>query len=336
MGSKGELEHRRAKRLYGRTNKNRAIKQITIHERRETRLLRARRAAQARTGTHSHHVSFSDNDPLPYTDPAMHHHISDSRRYGQDAFSFSRKFPTDPAVKVSVCSMQILICRSTSVSQDFVPRLKDHLLARLLGRPFDGDDSEEGFSDSDRNTIRIIDNRIYSAKVLRVNYTTYDVRRDQDSMNPRTNANVMVISPETGPGAHPYWYARVLGVFHARVLHTGPSATNRSVQNMEFLWVRWFGIDPDHRYGHKVARLPKIGFVPESDPLAFGFLDPSLVLRGCHLIPAFSDGRTSDLLTAPLTIARPPDELNDWAAFYVNMYVLLSSCTAILLLIAIL
>jgi hypothetical protein len=102
---------------------------------------------------------------------------------------------------------------------------------------------------------------------------------------------------------------------------------------MEFLWVHWFGIDPDHRYGHKVARLPKIGFVPESDPLAFGFLDPSLVLQGCHLIPAFNDGRTSDLLTAPLTIAHTPDEVDDWAAFYVNMYIMFLSCTVILLLI---
>src|SRR5712664_2724448 len=193
------------------------------------------------------------------------------------------------------------------------------MLARLLNRPFCGD--EEEFSDSGLNTVRIVDNRIYSAKVLRVNYTTYDIRRDQDSMNPRTNADVMVLSPETGPGAHPYWYAHVLGVFHARVLHTGPLATNRSIQHMEFLWVRWFGVDPGHRYGHKVARLPKIGFVPESDPLAFGFLDPSLVLRGCHLIPAFNDGRTSDLLTAALTAARPPDEFEDWVAFYVNMYV---------------
>ena len=111
-----------------------------------------------------------------------------------------------------------------------------------------------------------------------------------------------------------------MGVFHVQVLHTSPLATDRSVQHIEFLWICWFGIDPEHRYGHKAARLPKIGFVPESDPLAFGFLDPSLVLRGCHLIPAFNDGRTSDLLTAPLTAARPPDEVDDWVSFYVNMY----------------
>jgi hypothetical protein len=96
---------------------------------------------------------------------------------------------------------------------------------------------------------------------------------------------------------------------------------------MEFLWVRWFGIVLRYCYGHRAAQLPKIGFVLDSDPLAFGFLDPSLVLRGCHLIPAFNDGRTSDLLTVPCTVARPPDEDDDWAAFYVNVYVLFSCIT---------
>jgi hypothetical protein len=201
--------------------------------------------------------------------------------------------------------------------QDFVPRLKDHLLSCLLNREYDGD--EAPFSDADRNTVHIIDNRVYSAKVLHVNYTTYDMRRDQNSMNPRTHCDVMVMSRETGHHAHPYWYARVLGVFHVRVLHTGPAATNRSVQHLEFLWVRWFGTVEGHRHGFKVARLPKIGFIEEEDDSAFGFLDPSLVLRGSHLIPAFADGRTSALLKALHTAARPPGESDDWAAFYVNM-----------------
>lgn len=130
------------------------------------------------------------------------------------------------------------------------------------------------------------------------------------------------MSRETALNAHPFWYARVLGVFHIRVLHVGPAATNRSIQHMEFLWVRWFGTETGHRHGFKVARLPKIGFVDETDDLAFGFLDPSLVLRGCHLIPSFINGRTSALLKTPYSAARPPGEFDDWAAFYVNMYVL--------------
>jgi hypothetical protein len=210
-------------------------------------------------------------------------------------------------------------CTILTIFQNFVSKLKDHLLSRLLSLEYDGD--EYAFTDADRNTVRIMDNRIYSSKVLRVNFTTYDVRRDQDSMNPRTHCDVMVMSRESGPG-HPFWYARVLGVFHAQVYHIGPSAKNRSKQNMEFLWVRWFGTVPGYRFGPKLARLPKIGFLSDTDESAFGFLDPSLVVRGCHLIPAFVDGRTSDLLTIPNSIARPLGEKDDWAAFYVMMYVL--------------
>jgi hypothetical protein len=191
-------------------------------------------------------------------------------------------------------------------------------LTRLLGQEFDGD--EALYSDEDRCTVRIIGDNIYSAKVLRVNYTTYDIRRGQDSMNPRTHCDVMVLSAETGQNAHPYWYARVLGVFHAKVMHSGSRARNRSIQHMEFLWVRWFSVEPNYRWGFKSARLPKIGFIPETDDAAFGFLDPSLIIRGCHLVPCFADGRTSQLLQSPApTAARPPDEVDDWVSYYAMM-----------------
>jgi hypothetical protein len=65
-------------------------------------------------------------------------------------------------------------------------------------------------------------------------------------MNPRMHCDVMALSLETGVNAHPFWYARVLGVFHARVLHTGSAAKNRSVQQMEFLWVQWLGMAHGH------------------------------------------------------------------------------------------
>jgi hypothetical protein len=197
-------------------------------------------------------------------------------------------------------------------------KLKNHLLTRLLN--LDQYSEEHQFTDEDRRTVQIIDNRIFASKVLRVNYTTYDVRRDQDSMNPRTRCDVMVLAEKDDPNAHPYWYARVLGVFHANVLHLGPQAINRSVQRIEFLWVRWFGQEPGYRAGFREARLPMIGFLPESDPQAFGFLDPSNVIRGCHLLPVFRNGRTSALLSANATAARPIGEKDDWTNFYVNLY----------------
>jgi|SRR5882762_7499988 len=93
---------------------------------------------------------------------------------------------------------------------------------------------------------------------------------------------------------------------------------------MEFLW---FGVVPGHYYGHRAVQLPKIGFVPDSNRLAFGFLDLSLMLRGCHLIPAFNDGWTSDLLMVLCTVACPLDEDDGWAAFCINVHILFSCIT---------
>jgi hypothetical protein len=89
---------------------------------------------------------------------------------------------------------------------------------------------------------------------------------------------------------------------------------------MEFLWVRWLGIEPGYRSGSKVAHLPKVGFVEDTDEDAFGFLDPDLVIWGSHLIPDFNSGRTHNLMSynGP-TVARSPDKKDDWLNFYVNM-----------------
>ena len=102
---------------------------------------------------------------------------------------------------------------------------------------------------------------------------------------------------------HPYWYAHTLGIFHACVFHVGIKSANQSPQDMEFLWVCWFGQVPGHHFSMKAARLPKVGFVPGEDDQAFGFLDPSLVVQGCHLIPSFCEGQTNELPSAMLMAA---------------------------------
>ena len=137
-------------------------------------------------------------------------------------------------------------------------------------------------------------------------------------MNPRTHADVMVLSreDEEDPNKkHPYWYARVIGIFHAQVRHVGPTSKSSEPQKMEFLWVRWFGRDLHHRAGWKAKRLHRVGFDEQEQ---FGFLDPSEVIRGAHLIPAFAHGRTSAALTP--SIARQPSEHDeDWVYHYINM-----------------
>jgi hypothetical protein len=189
----------------------------------------------------------------------------------------------------------------------------------MLGRDLDNE-FHERLTDEDCIRVCIVGNRIFSVKTFQVNYTTYDVRREQDTINPRTHPFVMVKTGEKAKNSHPFWYAQVLGVHHASVFDASTESMVRSPQRMEFLWVRWLGVDPDHRSGSRHARLPKMGFVPHDDPDAFGFLDPSCVIRGCHLIPAFADGKTTSLMPHQgRTFARAPGELEDWWYFYVNM-----------------
>ena len=205
------------------------------------------------------------------------------------------------------------------VMQNFILKLQDHLLGRILSHDFDGD-THQSFSDRERNSIRIRNNTIYRLSTFRVNYTTYDMRRDFDTINPKTHPFVMVPSPETEPEAHPFWYAAVLGIFHADVQHLGDGCQDFRYKRMEFLWVRWLGVVPGLSFGRKQAKLPKIGFVPDLDEFAFGFLDPSLIIRGCHLIPSFSDGKTQDLLMIKGPSAgRVTGTDDDWANYYVGM-----------------
>ena len=201
----------------------------------------------------------------------------------------------------------------TSVLQGFIPKLKDHLLSRLLNREYDSD--EHTFSSEERNSIQFVNNlnKVLHPKRLQINYTTYDIRCDQDTLHPGHGAAIMLLSGEDGPNAHPFWYAEVLGAFLITVTYSGIERT------MEFLWIRWFGVIPGYHWGLKNARLPKIGFIPSDSGTAFGFIDPSLALRACHLIPAFSEGCTDSLLRYGPCVARETNTFDDWAAYYVNM-----------------
>ncbi|KAG2149214.1 hypothetical protein DEU56DRAFT_729383 [Suillus clintonianus] len=118
---------------------------------------------------------------------------------------------------------------------------------------------------------------------------------------------------------HPYWYAQILGVFHVNVIYTGKDT--RWTKQMDFLWVRWFGRDPNnYRSGWNVKCLHRLGFIPADEPGSFGFLDPRQIVRGIHLIPTFAYSRTDKLL--PPSISHPLHEKNeDWKFYYVNMFV---------------
>jgi hypothetical protein len=85
---------------------------------------------------------------------------------------------------------------------------------------------------------------------------------------------------------------------------------------IEFLWVRWYRNTGTVLNGWD--KLDHISFGLMADDNTFGFLDPSAVLRGCHLIPVFakgmlhSDGRGMSLCA---------QDSADWKEYYVNRWV---------------
>ena len=120
---------------------------------------------------------------------------------------------------------------------------------------------------------------------------------------------------------HPYRYARIIGIFHAEVQHIGPETSNRGIQSLDFLLVRWFDVDPYAPFGVDSFKLPRVAFVrPENGSEAFGFIDPSQVLRAVHLVPNFALGWVPDSFGhSSFAHQQDLDGDQDWKVFYVNM-----------------
>ena len=165
------------------------------------------------------------------------------------------------------------------------------------------------------NRVLFKGNRIYRHCLLRVNYTTYDLQRDSDSINPRTNHRDIMLLSNSDANAHPFSYARVLGIFHANIMYTGPGSMDFQSRCIEFLWVRWFEVVQDHFSAWEQHALDMVRFLPMTDADAFGFVDPADVLRGCHIIPSFADGR---LHLDRIERSRCAGDSDDWKRYYVN------------------
>ena len=147
------------------------------------------------------------------------------------------------------------ICLPTlTLSQGFVVKLKDHLLARIFNKQYDTEPPM--FTAKDRDELYIAEDRLEQRYCMSVFHTTYDLRQGKDRVNMRNRSHVMTLSQD---GIHPYAYAQVLGIFRVDVLH-GPTMSGET--RMDVLWVRWFKIDQAHRAGWKAKRLYRIEFVP--------------------------------------------------------------------------
>ena len=89
--------------------------------------------------------------------------------------------------------------------QDFILRLKDHLLACQNNTLYNG--NEHAFSNEEQDSITFVSNCVYKHDIIHINYTTYDLRHAQDSINMQTNPYLITLGhedEEEGMKWHPY------------------------------------------------------------------------------------------------------------------------------------
>jgi hypothetical protein len=163
--------------------------------------------------------------------------------------------------------------------------------------------------------ITFQNDRMYSHATLSINYTSYDVRRQHDVINPRTPCRFVLLPADTtnNLAAHPFIYAQVLGIYHAHVQYCGLPP-----KRMEFLWVQWLDYDEEEPGGWEADKMDQVFYSKcrnDKELLdSFGFVDPKDIVRACHLIPDFDSGTISTPPAARLT-----HENNDeWKFHYVN------------------
>ncbi|KAK7680030.1 hypothetical protein QCA50_016976 [Cerrena zonata] len=296
----GELEHRNVKRYYARSNKIRATAQMANIHRRERILQKTiKRLKNLRTKIADRRHREAANVI------SSHHFISDSRNNPVYIDSWLESFPGDPALK------------------DYFGKLHNHLLGRLRN-PGQADNGVE-YGPVEHGEITILNDRLFEHKTLRVHYTTYDLQRNYDLINPSKYADIMAVAHDVdvdagiSEGGHPFVYARVLGIYHTDIFHM-PREGKPIIHSMEFLFVRWYRRDETFKAGFQQKRLHRLSFIPASEPNAFGFLDPDDVVRAAHLMPVFASGRTDEYLPGK-TVSRPLGEEDDWKHMYVNCFV---------------
>ncbi|KAI0717667.1 hypothetical protein C8T65DRAFT_528502, partial [Cerioporus squamosus] len=287
----GELEHRHVKRFYARSNRIAYEIQIARKQRRRALLqvirsrdtyvpLSEQRRLDKDAKTTRAEARERHRKPLEPISPSEPYDISKTQRSPIYLPKWLHEHKEDPATK------------------GFLPILVDHLLGRILNRPgtsYDGD-----YSQAEQRGLQILDNRIYPHKAVRRNYTTYDMRRDQDYINPVSHLDIMVLADQDSADDHPFWYARVIGVYHANIRYVGPGHTRATScwQHIHFLWVRWFERDISYPCGFQHRRHPRVRFVDATDPDAvpFSFVDPSDIVRAAYIMPGPAHGETDGLL----------------------------------------
>ncbi|KAG2337819.1 hypothetical protein BDR05DRAFT_952336 [Suillus weaverae] len=148
----GELQHWRVKCWYPKTPKGKkntvsSMTWIKTRERLIGKIVKARATLASREGD-----TGSQRRQRECTSPANHFHISKYAKSSINLTEWLSELPEDDLAVVR--------------GQDFILKLKDHLLTRLRGIEYTGDELE--FTDKERAQILIANNKIYEHSIIRI------------------------------------------------------------------------------------------------------------------------------------------------------------------------
>ncbi|KIM50226.1 hypothetical protein SCLCIDRAFT_34507 [Scleroderma citrinum Foug A] len=221
-----------------------------------------------------------------------HFHIGKSQNFLENIMMFLCKHSEDPAVK-----------------NGLHPEDNLELVSGTIPRPLE-------------EQVYIAADHFYKHNLMCLNYTTYDVRRAQDIVNPSTShCNIMLLADHAdgmdGLSQHLYIYTHVLGIFHVNATYIGPGMIDYCPRHIDFLWVHWYQYAEEDA-GWDALTLDRVSFPPMADEHAFSFIDPDYVLQACHIIPQFSRGLRHLDGTG---ISRCAQDASDWHFYYVNRFV---------------
>ncbi|TFK17643.1 hypothetical protein FA15DRAFT_554048, partial [Coprinopsis marcescibilis] len=167
--------------------------------------------------------------------------------------------------------------------------------------------------------VIVKDNRIFSHKIMRIKYSNYDMRRDEDLIHVEMeNCNFFVLNSafdsDSPNSPHPYRYGRILGIFHANFELAPLVGYPLRSLTIEFLWVRWYKLHP----ATTPYELDGISFLPFSFDNAVDFIRPIDVIRACHVIPRFT---LAQRYPAGNGISSLANDKCEWNAYFVNKFV---------------
>ncbi|EAU83872.2 hypothetical protein CC1G_09541 [Coprinopsis cinerea okayama7 len=332
-----ELYHKFSKRRYKRTNKKRIALQLARIHMRQNRIAKIRRRLFPNPREEgfpeeeldeSHFIGKSQNRPVPLRsfargeadgtqDPAYRNFVWKLRRH------------LYPRV------IQTLLQEATAAQANRPSPSLTRSIEKLTALKEDADKNGESV---DNNACHVLfqPERIYAHGRFVKNFTTYDLRRGQDVINPKTSRrNIMCLrdrsstlfendgDSDTFSSGGRFHYARVLGVYHANIIYNGPGSLDLRPRRFEFLWVRWYEHCGEGSWDSK--QLDRLRFTPlteaEFDSDTIGFLAPEYVLRGCHIIPRFAKGKVYGKGSRIRGASNRIGDDGDYNEYYVNRFV---------------